>query len=330
MKVAVVGSGGMGRIHAHAYTRMAGVELVGVCDIEFALAEELARNTNSRAFPSFEALVEAVSPEAVSLTLPSHLHKEYAIKAAERGIHVISEKPISLSLEDAEAVIQSCEKHGVKLFVGHVVRFFPDYVQMKNAVEAGKLGTIGVAHFKRIGGHPGNVRPWFKEEDKSGGVIVDLMVHDIDFARWTFGEVKSVYCMKHTDNNMDYALATLVFESGAVANLEAYWGYPGAFRTAAEIAGSNGVVRADSATSSSLQVRKAAVDGEAGRFVEVPQSPSIHSPYYIELQHFIDCIRGNAEPVVTGRDAYKALEIANAARESARTGRAVLLGGAVG
>lgn len=325
MKVAVIGSGGMGRVHATAYANMAGVELVGVCDIEFGLAEELAQRTNTRAFASFEALIDAVDPDVVSLTLPSHLHKEYALKAAELGKHVISEKPISLTLEDAQAVIESCNKNGVRLFVGHVVRFFPEYVQMKKTVEAGKLGRVGVAHFKRIGSHPGDVRPWFKEEDKSGGVIVDLMVHDIDFALWTFGEVKSVYCMKHTSGSLDYALATLIFQNGAVANLEAYWGYPGPFRTAAEIAGTNGVVRSDSATSKSLQIRKSSAGTEGGRFVEIPQSPSYQDPYSIELNHFIACIRDNVESIVTAQDAYKALAIANAARESARTGRAVLL-----
>lgn len=327
MKVAVIGSGGMGRVHATAYAQMPDVELVGVCDIDFGLAEELAKKTNTRAFASFEALMEAVNPDAVSLTLPSHLHKEYAIKSAELGKHVISEKPISLSLEDAQAVMDSCEKNGVRLFVGHVVRFFPEYVQMKKAVESGKLGRIGVAHFKRIGSHPGDVRPWFKDEDKSGGVIVDLMIHDIDYALWAFGEVKSVYCMKHTDGNLDYALTTLLFKSGAVANLEAYWGYPGPFRTAAEIAGTNGVVRSDSANSKSLQIRKSSAASEGGRFVEIPQSPSYQDPYSIELSHFIACIRDNVESIVTARDAFRALEIANAARESARTGRAVLIGG---
>ncbi|MDF2650453.1 MAG: oxidoreductase [Paenibacillus sp.] len=324
MKVAIVGSGGMGRVHASAYLGMPGVELVGVCDIDYPLAVELGKSANSPVFASFEEMMEAVHPDVVSLTLPSHLHKEYAQKAAKLGAHVICEKPISLTLEDAQAVIDTCEEHGVKLFIGHVVRFFPDYVQMKETIDSGRLGTIGVAHLKRVGSHPGDVRPWFKDEDKSGGVIVDLMVHDIDFARWALGEVKSVYCMRRLENEYDYALITLLFENGAVANLEGYWGYPGSFRTAAEFAGSKGVIRGNSEDTKSLQIRKVKADTEGARFAEVPRSPSLRDPYSIELEHFITCIRDNREPIVTARDAYKALEIANAARESAKTGKAVL------
>jgi UDP-N-acetylglucosamine 3-dehydrogenase len=329
MRVAVVGSGGMGRTHAAAYAGMSEVQLVGVCDIEYRLAEELAASLNTQAYSSFEAMIEAVSPEVVSLTIPSYLHTEYALKAAEKGIHIICEKPISLSLEDSKAMIDSCQKHGVRLFVGHVVRFFPEYVHMKQTVEAGKLGRVGVAHLKRAGGDPGEIKPWFRDETKSGGVIVDLMVHDIDFACWTFGEVESVYCLRRTEPHMDYALATLVFKSGAVANLESYWGYPGAFRTAAEIAGSKGVIRNDSLTSQSLQIRKAPVAGTGERFVEIPQSPSYRDPYTIELNHFISCIRDGSEPIVTAQDGYKALEIANAARESAKTGKVIRLGGTI-
>lgn len=325
MKLAVAGCGGMGRVHAAAYSAMPGVRLAGVCDSDVRLAEELAGATGAEAFESFEAMLDAVRPEVVSIALPSHLHKTYALKAAERGIHIICEKPIALSLDDAREIIDSCERHGVRLMIGHVVRFFPEYVQMKRTVEAGKLGRIGVAHFKRVGAHPGAVRPWFRDETKSGGVIADLMVHDIDFARWAFGEVRSVYCQRRTEELVDYALATLIFENGAVANLEAYWGYPGPFRTAAEIAGSAGVIRSDSAAAQSLQIRKSAAAEQGARFVELPQSPSRESPYSVELEHFIDCIRNGREPIVTAQDALRALEIAHAAGESARTGAAVRL-----
>jgi predicted dehydrogenase len=252
------------------------------------------------------------------------LHKEYAQKTARLGIHVICEKPISLTVEDAQAVIDTCKEHGVRLFIGHVVRFFPDYVQMKQTIDAGRIGRVGTAHLKRVGSHPGDARPWFKDEEKSGGVIVDLMVHDIDFVRWTLGEVKSVYCMRRHENEYDYALVTLLFENGAVANLEGYWGYPGAFRTAAEFAGSKGVIRGDSDNAKSLQVRKVNTNTEGARFAEVPRSPSLRDPYSIELEHFITCIRENKESIVTPQDALKALQIANAARESATTGKAVL------
>lgn len=325
MKVAIIGCGGMGNVHALSYVNMPDVKLVGVCDTDFKLAQELSTKTGARAFTSFEAMMEETDFDVISVTLPSYLHKEYTLKAAEAGKHVICEKPLALNLEDAEAMIQCCEQNGVRLFVGHVVRFFPEYVQMKQAIDEGKLGRVGVAHAKRIGSHPGNLRPWFYDADKSGGVIADLMIHDIDFLRWAVGEVKSVYGLNQRVNDIDYALVTLLFENGAVANLEAFWGYQGPFQTAVEIAGSKGIIRSDSQKSSSLQICKAPSDSEDRRFAEVPQSPGFSSPYDLEIAHFIQSIRDGSESIVTANDAYKALEITMAALESVRTGKSVQL-----
>lgn len=329
MKVAIVGCGGLGNVHASSYAKIPGVTVVGVCDIDPAHLQRLAERTGAKAYTSFDEMLEQSGCEVVSVTLPSYLHKPFSIKAAQAGKHVICEKPIALNLEDAAEMIRVCEENGVRLFVGHVVRFFPEYVQMKNKIAQGAIGRVGVAHAKRIGGHPGDRRPWFKDDDKSGGVVPDLMVHDLDFLRWSLGEVRSVYGMRKCEGNVDYASATLVFESGAVANVEAYWGYPGPFTTAAEIAGSGGIIRSDSSKSVSLQVRKAASGDSGGPFVEVPQSPGFRSPFELEIHHFIDCIRENRQSIVTAQDAYKALELGLAVMESSRTGQTVYLDNSV-
>lgn len=324
MKVAIVGCGGLGNVHASSYAKVPGVTVVGVCDIQPDLMENMAKRTGATAYSSFDEMLEKSGCEVVSVTLPSYLHKEYSIRAANAGKHVICEKPIALNLEDAAEMISVCEKNGVRLFIGHVVRFFPEYVQMRNKINDGSLGRIGVAHAKRIGGHPGDRRPWFAEDEKSGGVVIDLMIHDLDFFRWSLGEVRSVYGLRTVEGNVDYASATLVFESGAVANVEAHWGYPGPFTTAAEIAGSKGIIRSDSSQNKSVQVRKAAAKDASGPFVEVPQSPGFTNPFEKEIHHYIDCIRENREPIVTAQDAYKALEIGLAVMESVRTGQAVV------
>jgi predicted dehydrogenase len=323
MKVAVLGCGGMGRLHASMYARIDGVQVTAVCDEDADCAQTLADLAGAQCFQSFERMLAEADFEAVSITLPSYLHKPYTLQAARAGKHVICEKPIALNLEDADEMIRCCEENGVRLFVGHVVRFFPEYVHMKQDVDQGKIGRPGVAHAKRGGPHPGNARPWFKAFDKSGGVIIDLMIHDLDYLRWTFGEVSSLYAMQHSDANIDYALVTLQFENGAIANVEANWGYPGPFHTKAEIAGSGGVVIADSLKSASLHIHKASPANAASPFVAVPESPGFHSPYELELGHFVVCIRNNEEAKVTPQDAYKALAIALAAVDSARSGKAI-------
>ncbi|WP_053375098.1 Gfo/Idh/MocA family protein [Paenibacillus sp. FJAT-27812] len=324
MKVVVLGCGGLGHVHADAYTKLEGVELTGVCDLQTDQADKLSEQTGAPAFYSFEQMLANAEFDVISITLPSYLHKEYTLLAAKARKHVICEKPMALSLEDADEMMKCCENNGVRLFIGHVVRFFPEYVSLKQSLDSGAIGRACVAHASRAGSHPGDAKPWYKDRARSGGVIVDLMIHDLDFLRWTLGEVKTVYAMLSQNEQLEYALVTLQFESGAIANVEANWGFPGPFHTKAEIAGNAGVVMANSLKSSSLQIHKHA-NGTSAPTVAIPESPAFKSPYELEIEHFIRCIRDGSEAIVTAKDAYKALEIAYAALESARTGKPVQL-----
>src|SRR5690606_8031401 len=131
--------------------------------------------------------------------------------AAAAGKHVFCEKPISISIEDAKAMVEACEKAGVTLMVGHVLRFFPEYDAARDAVAGGRLGDPKVIRATRASAFPTwGSDNWFADESRSGGPIVDLIIHDIDWIRWTFGEVQRVYA-KRTER---YALVTLRLESG--------------------------------------------------------------------------------------------------------------------
>lgn len=323
MKVAVIGCGSMGSVHANSYAKMAQVELVGVCDINEQAAQKLADRTGSKPYYSFEALIAEANPDVISICLPTPMHKEYVLKTAEAGKHVICEKPLAPSLEDAREMIDACEQKGVRLFVGHVVRFFPDFKDLSNKIAANVIGKVGVAHTKRSGSHPGLARDWYKHS--AGGVILDLMIHDIDFVRGVLGEVKSVFGMNRVTEEMDYALVTLRFESGAIANLEGFWGYPGPFHTAVEFAGDKGILRADSRKTASMNIQKSNTANSGPAVVAIPQSPAMNDPYYYELSHFIDCIQSGEQAIVTAQDAYRAVEIGLAAAESIRTGVPVVL-----
>ncbi|MFC4101976.1 Gfo/Idh/MocA family protein [Paenibacillus xanthanilyticus] len=325
MKVAVLGCGGLGHVHARAYAGIEGVELTAVCDIDAGQAHRLAEELGVAAYADFDVMLGEAEFDVVSIAVPSWLHHAYAVQAARAGKHVVCEKPIALTAEDAREMIEVCEANGVRLFIGHVVRFSPDYVQLKRALDNGAIGSPGVAHASRKGEHPAATHPWYADEAKSGGVIVDFMIHDLDFLRWSFGEVARVFAMVRHDEHLEYALVTLEFESGAVANVEAYWGYPGPFQTKAELAGSGGIVQASSLDSSSIRVHRKASASESGPFDAIPGSPGFQTPYELELRHFIACIRGEVQPIVTAEDALQALEIALAAKESSRIGHPVQL-----
>ncbi|WP_282940666.1 Gfo/Idh/MocA family oxidoreductase [Paenibacillus sp. RC67] len=323
MKVAVVGCGIMGRTHARNWSSVQGVQLVGVCDIDKELADKIAASNGTNAYTSFEDLLAAEQPDMVSICVPTYLHKPLVLQAAQAGIHIVCEKPIAPSLADAEEMIAACRLNNVRLFIAHVVRFFPSYKDLAAKVRAGVIGDPGVMHTKRIGGHPGRAKSWYYDEEKSGGVILDLLIHDIDYMRSVFGEVDSVFAMKRTSESLDYALVTLRFNKGAIANLEGYWGYPGPFTTAVEFAGTKGILRFHSDDAVSLRVQTSRQPDEDRPRVAVPRSPAYHDPYYYELEHFADCILKGTEPIVSTEDAYKAMEIAFAALTSAQSGQPV-------
>ncbi|GIP41036.1 dehydrogenase [Paenibacillus sp. J31TS4] len=327
MKVAVIGCGGMGRTHASDYAKMPGAELAAVVDFMEEAAKSAAEAYGTQAYTDFDQMLDEVDPDVVDICLPTYLHKEYVIRAANRGKHVICEKPIAPTKEDAQEMIDVCRKQGVRLFVAHVVRFFPNYLDISRKVESGAIGKVGVVNAKRRGGHPGRTRPWYNDRAKTGSVIMDLMIHDIDFLRGMLGEVSSVYAMSRLTEHMEYTLVTLRFEQGAIANIEGFWGYPGSFTTAIEVAGSEGIIRFDSETTSTVKIRKIAeTEGAAPVVVSADRSPTLHDPYYYELEHFLSCIRTGEEARVTAEDGLKAIEICLAAVESAETGQPVTFG----
>ena len=323
MKAVVVGCGIMGRTHARNWRAVPGVQLAAVCDIDKELADKVAGSNGTKSYTSFEDMLAEEQPDIVSICVPTFLHKPLVLQAARAGVHIVCEKPIAPSLQDAEEMIAACRANKVRLFIAHVVRFFPSYKDLAAKVRAGAIGEPGVMHTKRIGGHPGRAKSWYYDEEKSGGVILDLLIHDIDYLRSVFGEVESVFAMKRTSEALDYALVTLRFQGGAIANLEGYWGYPGPFTTAVELAGTKGILRFHSDDAVSLRVQTARQADDDKPRVAVPKSPAYHDPYYYELEHFAMCVQKGTEPVVSTEDAYKAMEIAFAAIASAKTGQPV-------
>jgi UDP-N-acetylglucosamine 3-dehydrogenase len=324
MRVGVVGAGFIGAIHLSAYANMPEVEVVGVADALPEIAATGAAVVGARAYSSYEDLVSAEEVEIVDICLPTVYHRDLALKAAREGKHVIVEKPLARTLQDAEAIIEAFDGNAERLFVGHVVRFFPEYAKIKAMIEAGDLGTVGVARTSRRSPFLTGWNDWYADWRMSGGVLLDLVIHDFDFLRWTLGEVERVYAkgvLGREYNRLDYALVTLRFESGAIAHVEGQWGYPGPFNYSIEVAGSRALVTVDSTEPAPVQLL-----GGATGSGESPDVVTGRSPFQTELEHFIRCIATGEEPDVDARDAYEALRIGLAATESVVTGRPVTLG----
>lgn len=320
----------MGNWHAERWQRLP-VEIAGFYSRSHDSAARAAARVGGRAYESLEDLVEDV--DLVDVCTPTFAHKEGVLAAARAGKPVVCEKPLARHLPDAQAMIAACEAAGAPLFVAHVVRFFPQYALAKQALEAGEVGAPGVLRLLRAGTFP---RPtpetWYANFEQSGGVIMDLSIHDLDFARWCFGEVECVFARGLTfagKRMCDHALITLRHASGALSHIEGSWAAPpGPFRTALELAGSRGILEWDALEPAPLQLALRRSDADDDRAAKVPQSADSplapeDDPYYRELKHVLDVLDTGGRFRVSPQDGLEALRLALAAIHSLKANRPV-------
>lgn len=310
----------MGRVHATAWTAT-DAQLVAISAEPGTRPIELAALVGARACATLDELIARV--DVVDICVPTHLHHEIALAAAAAGRHVVCEKPLARNSSEARDMIATCRTAGVQLHVAHVVRFFGEYVAAKRIVERGAIGTPAVLRYARSTYQPrGRADDWFADPVRSGGLLLDLMIHDIDQARWIAGDVDTVFARslatQRPDVGVDHCLAVLRHHRGAITHLEASWAYPQpVFRTRFEVAGTTGVLDHDSDRDAPIRTVMARVAAAAD--VPVPGSPMAESPYTTQLRHFLDVLRGAAEPVVTAEDGLAALLVAEAAERSLST-----------
>ena len=326
LRVGVVGTGFIGETHVAAWTAE-GIRAV-IHDVDAGRVAALADRHGARVAESLDELFGAV--DVVDICTPTHLHAEIAIAAARAGRHVICEKPMARTLADAEAMLAAARDAGVRLFVAHVVRFFPEYVAARAAVLDGAIGEPAVLRLTRASFRPRQpAGHWFFDHAKSGGIVLDLMVHDLDYARWIAGDVVAVHCrsasVAQPEAGVDHAVAILTHRSGAISHVSASWGYaPPTFRTALEIAGSHGLIEQDS-TATAPVTPSLLADAAGGGLTAMADTGLVGDPFRLELAEFARAIRDGTEARIGAADGVEALRIALAADESARTGAVVRL-----
>ncbi|MEM4246194.1 MAG: Gfo/Idh/MocA family oxidoreductase, partial [Candidatus Bathyarchaeia archaeon] len=280
--------------------------------------------------------IEDKKVNLVDICTPTYTHRSIAVEAAKAGKHVLVEKPIALTLKDADAMIEAAEKSGVKLMVAQVIRFFSEYRKVKELVDKGTLGEPIIARGLRAGPLPGwGIKSWFKDQRLSGGVGVDMAIHEIDVMRWIFNDdVKRVYAkvgrFVRKDAKMDdHALMILRFNRGGIAHIEVSWAVPQEypFTYAFELAGTKGFVEFNNHSMTPITIM---AGGRVERFSPdtekwVPGMPFPIDPYYREIRHFADSVLQDKEPMTGGRVGRSALEVSLAAQRSSKTGKPVNL-----
>jgi predicted dehydrogenase len=329
LKIGIVGSGFMGRTHAAGW-HATPAHIVGFHSAEPVSARALAGQYGAALFDRFEDLIAAC--DVVDICTPTPLHHPQVLQAASAGKAVVCEKPLARTTAQAADMIAACERAGVPLLVGHVVRFFPEYAAAQAIVARGEIGRVAVIRLTRASFKPNADDPksWFHDPAQSGGMMMDLMIHDYDYARWLGGEVESVFARGSVAQNPasehDYGLVILQHKNGALSHVEGGWAYPPPmFRTALEIAGDRGLIEHPAGSSTPLHIHMRGGAG-GGPAIAVPASPMREDPYTTEIREFYAVLTGELDrPRVTARDGLAAVQIAEAALESARAGRPVRL-----
>ena len=327
-RVALIGAGNMGGWHAKQWRKIPGVELVGVLD-----TRRDASVATGEAYNDWDNLLRSARPDIIDICTPTPAHRRYVELAAAAGKAIFVEKPLARTLEDCDAIVSAVETAGGPVMSGHVVRYFPEYLKAKQIVDSGGVGNPVTVRTARMAAFPSITgrENWYADPEKSGGVVLDMILHDFDWLRWVFGPVTRVYAKglfagSHYSAKLDYALVTLRFASGVIGHVTGSWAHPGGFRTSFEIAGDKGMVAHDSADSAPLSIAVRAAGGQSSG-VAVPESPMLDTddPYYQELSAFVDALRCDCPSPITVYEARDAARIALAALQSITSGNAVTL-----
>jgi len=325
LRIGIIGAGHIGRVQVRHWARIPGATIVAVADQKREKVEQLAQASGAMAYESADALLAADGIDVVLVCVPNYLHASLAEKALRAGKHVLCEKPMALTLAECDEMIAAAKAADRKLTIGHVVRFFPEYANAKRLVEQGAVGTPAAVRLRRVSAYP--PADWFADPARSGGILLDLVVHDLDWLLWCFGPITRVYAHSLTGKEvpgLDYALLTLRHASGVVAHVEGMWGSPTGFGTAFDIAGDAGLLTYDSRRTPTLtKALRPGDSGVASAASALGPLSAQEDPYYRQAMAFSHSIREGTPAPVPPEEARQAVAVALAARRSAESGEAV-------
>lgn len=302
INVGVIGVGNMGRHHVRLYSEMKDVNLFGIVDIDEEKGKLMAKEFNTHFFDNYEDLIGNV--DAVSIAVPTFLHYSIGMKFLENNTHILIEKPITIDLDQSMELVATAKNQNLVLQVGHLERFNPAVVQLKKLV---KQPIFIEAHRLSV--------PTKRNLDV--GVVWDLMIHDLDILIYLVNSpLVESRSLGYSDYSLheDLAWVQLIFESGCMVNLVASR-ISGEKLRQLKVVEPNKTFRLDF-MNQTLSITKSSPKNKVSVEQWVPVEKG--EPLRLELEHFLECIRKNKQPLVTGEDGKKALELALASVKNMR------------
>jgi predicted dehydrogenase len=319
----------MGRNHARVYADLPEVDLVGVADANMDAATDIAGKYGALPYQDFNQLLEDGQLDAVTVAVPTMDHLKVALQVIERGIHLLIEKPIAFNVDEGKRIIEAAKVAGVKLMIGHIERFNPAVLALKQQLADGELGRVFQIDARRQGPFPARIA--------DVGVVIDLAVHDLDVMRYITGEeIVRVYAETERrihSSHEDLLTGLVRLDDGTVGTLTINWLTPTKIREL-YVTGERGMFRvdyltqdlyfyenatADSADWERLRMLRGVSEGRMIRYVVAKKEP-----LRIEQEAFLAAVQGESDVPVTGEDGLRVLELAHALVTSGQEHRAIL------
>lgn len=316
MNIGIIGLGFMGGRHLNAWQQVEGTHVIAVCERNPITGQAKQGNIEGDSdqidldgvtiYPELTEMLANENLDAVSITLPTHLHKDVSIQCLQAGVHVLCEKPMALNMADCQTMIAAANTAGKELMIAHCIRFWPAYVWLKQAVNEQTYGKVRVAEFERLSSIPAwSAQSWFADTTKSGGLALDLHIHDLDFIQYLFGTPQSIHSQQcrlasgapsHVKSSLDYGQDLLV-------SATASWLMPTSFgfKMAYQIVFDNAAAVFDGQT-----LKVFPIEGDSFE----PEIPS-GDGYQAEVNYFADCIRGTTtNTIITPQQAAESVRMA--------------------
>lgn len=324
LQVGVIGVGSFGSLHAQVYHQAEACELVAIADVNEGRVEQVRTALGVEGYTDYRELLGRGDIDAVSICTTDELHLEPALAAADAGLHMLIEKPLALTPADCDTIIDAAGQAGVKLMVGHILRFDPRYYTARQRIAQGQIGQLIHLYTRR-----NNAFASARRLAAHTSVLFFLGIHDIDFVLWCVGAVPERVVAQAVNvvlqDTPDTVLALLQFADGPIASLEASWvlpeSHPRGLDARFDAVGTGGALY---------------VDGSGGSVVVAHERVEQPALWYVpelfgeragilrdEIAHFVRCVREDREPVVGGQDGKAAVQVACAIQESYQTGRPV-------